>query len=153
MTKGVDTTATERQHEKQVEQQLQADVVAPAEAECKRAIAKAKGDAARIIEEGKAQAAGTQKLAESWQAAGTSAREIFLFQKLEPLLKIMAAGVPQVEVENLTVIDAQNGSNVTKMASFVEQLRQATGVDLAKVVSNLAPGESISNESFPSSQD
>lgn len=145
--------AVQTERIKQVEQQLQADVVAPAEAECKRAIAKAKGDAARIIEEGKAQAAGTQKLAESWQAAGTSAREIFLFQKLEPLLKIMAAGVPQVEVENLTVIDAQNGSNVTKMASFVEQLRQATGVDLAKVVSNLAPGESISNESFPSSQD
>jgi flotillin len=133
--------AVQNERIKQVENQLQADVVAPAEAECKRAIAKARGDAARIVEDGKAQAAGTQRLAESWKAAGASAREIFLFQKLEPLLKMMAAGVPEVEVQNLTVIDAHNGSSVTKMASFLEQLRQATGVDVSRVVGNLAAGE------------
>lgn len=139
--------AVQTERIKQVENQLQADVVAPAEAECKRAIAKARGDAARIVEDGKAQAAGTKRLAESWKTAGTSAREIFLLQKLEPLLKTMAAGVPEVEVQNLTVIDAQNGSNVTKMASFLEQLRQATGVDVAKVVGHLAAGEPTSNGS------
>ncbi|HBB36254.1 MAG TPA: flotillin family protein, partial [Cyanobacteria bacterium UBA9273] len=132
--------AVQTERIKQVEKQLQADVVAPAEAESKRAIAKAKGDAARIVEDGKAQAAGTQRLAESWKAAGTSAREIFLFQKLELLLKMMAAGVPEVEVQNLTVIDAENGSSVTKMASFLEQLRQTTGVDVAKVAGSLGVG-------------
>lgn len=137
--------AVQTERIKQVENQLQADVVAPAEADCKRAIAKARGDAARIVENGKAQAAGTQRLAESWKTAGASAREIFLFQKLEPLLKTMAAGVPEVEVENLTVIDAQNGSNVTKMASFLEQLRQATGIDVAKVVANLPPSKLTSD--------
>ena len=137
--------AVQTERIKQVENQLQADVVAPAEADCKRAIAKARGDAARIVEDGKAQAAGTQRLAESWKTAGASAREIFLFQKLEPLLKTMAAGVPEVEVENLTVIDAQNGSNVTKMASFLEQLRQATGIDVAKVVANLPPSKLTSD--------
>jgi flotillin len=128
------------QHEriKQVEQQLQADVVAPAEAECKRAIAKAKGDAARIVEDGKAQALGTQRLAESWKAAGSSAREIFLFQKLEVLLKMMASSVPEVEVQNVSVIDAKSGNNTTKMASFLEQLRQTTGVDVAELVNNVA---------------
>ncbi|MBW4592255.1 MAG: flotillin family protein [Brasilonema angustatum HA4187-MV1] len=119
---------------KQVENQLQADVVAPAEAESQRAIAKAKGDAARIVEQGKAQAAGTQYLAESWQNAGASAREIFIFQKLEPLLRMLAAGVPEVQVDNLTVIDATNGGSVPKMASFLEQLRQTTGVDVTKVI-------------------
>ncbi|MBD2250121.1 flotillin family protein [Nostoc parmelioides] len=121
----------------QVENQLQADIVAPAEAECQSAIAQAKGDAAKIIEEGKAQAAGTQRLAESWQNAGASAREIFIFQKLEPLLKMMAAGVPEVEVENLTVIDAANGGGVPKIASLIEQLRQTTGVDVAQVINQL----------------
>jgi len=140
--------AVQNERIKQVENQLQADVVAPAEAECKRAIAKARGDAARIVEDGKAQAAGTQRLAESWKAAGASAREIFLFQKLEPLLKMMAAGVPEVEVQNLTVIDAHNGSSVTKMASFLEQLRQATGVDVSRVVGNLAAGEPTSDGSL-----
>jgi flotillin len=130
--------AVQTERIKQVEQQLQADVVAPAEAECKRAIAKAKGDAARIVEDGKAQALGTQRLAESWKAAGPSAREIFLFQKLEVLLKMMASSVPEVEVQNVTVIDAKSGNNTTKMASFLEQLRQTTGVDVAELVNNVA---------------
>jgi flotillin len=143
--------AVQTERIKQVENQLQADVIAPAEAECKRAIAKAKGDAARIVEDGKAQAAGTKRLAESWKAAGASAKEIFLFQKLEPLLKTMAAGVPEVEVQNLTVIDADNGSNVTKMTSFLEQLRQASGIDVAKVVSNITAAERNSNGSLPPS--
>lgn len=121
----------------QVKQQLQADVVAPAEAQCKQEIARAKGDAASIIEDGKAQAEGTQRLAESWKAAGTNAKDIFLFQKLEILLKMMAMGVPNVEVESLTVVDGKHGSKATQIASFVEQLRQTTGVDLAQVASNL----------------
>lgn len=130
--------AVQTERIKQVEQQLQADVVAPAEAACKRAIAKAKGDAARIVEDGKAQAEGTQRLAQSWKAAGPSAREIFLFQKLDVLLKMMASSVPEVEVQNVTVIDAKNGSSVPKIASFVEQLRQATGVDVAELVNHVA---------------
>ncbi len=136
--------AVQTERIKQVEQQLQADVVAPAEAECKRAIAKAKGDAARIVEDGKAQAEGTKRLAQSWKAAGSSAREIFLFQKLEVLLKMMAASVPEIEVQNVTVIDAKSGSSVPKIASFVEQLRQTTGVDVAELANNIAGNASNS---------
>lgn len=137
---------------KQVQNQLQADVVAPAEAECKRAIAKARGDAARIVEDGKAQAEGTVRLAESWKAAGDSAREIFLFQKLEFLLKTMASGVPEVKVRNVTVIDAKDGSSATKIASFLEQLRQTTGVDVVDVVSKLARDEPARNGLLPQNQ-
>lgn len=129
--------AVQNERIKQVKQQLQADVVAPAEAQCKKAIAKAKGDAASIIEDGKAQAEGTQRLAESWKAAGANAKDIFLFQKLEILLKMMAAGVPNVEVESLTVVDGKDGNQATQIASFMEQVRQTTGVDLAQVASNL----------------
>jgi flotillin len=123
---------------KQVEQQLQADVVAPAEADCKRAIAKAKGDAASIVEDGKAKAEGIASLAESWQAAGTDAREIFVFQKLDVLMKTMVKAVPEVEVQNVTAIDAQTGSSAAKIASFLEQLHQATGMDVAKMVRHLS---------------
>ena len=129
--------AVQNERIKQVKQQLQADIVAPAEAQCKQAIAKAKGDAASIIEDGKAQAEGTQRLAESWKAAGADAKDIFLFQKLETLMKMMAAGVPNVEVESLTVIDGKDGSKATQIASFVEQLQQTTGVDLAQLANNL----------------
>ena len=129
--------AVQTERIKQVQQQLIADIIAPAEAETKRAIAKAKGDAAKIIEEGKAQAEGTRSLAESWQSAGSNAKEIFLLQKLDVLLKAMASSIPEVDVQKVTVIDANGGSNATKMAAFVEQLRQTTGVDVAEVTKGL----------------
>ena len=130
--------AVQTERIKQVKQQLQADIVAPAEAKCKQAIAKAQGDAASIIEDGKAQAEGTQRLAESWKAAGANAREIFLFQKLETLMKMMAAGVPEVEVESITVVDGKGGNQATQIASFVEQLRQTTGVDVSQIANNIS---------------
>lgn len=123
---------------KQVEQQLQADVVAPAEADCKQSIAQAQGDAARIIEDGKAQAEGTLCLAESWKKAGSSARDIFLLQKLEVLLSTLSATVPEVRVQNVTVVDTTSGGTATKTAAFLEQLRHTTGVDVAGVVQRLA---------------
>ncbi|MBF2088994.1 MAG: flotillin family protein [Synechococcales cyanobacterium K44_A2020_017] len=126
---------------KQVIQQLQADVVAPAEADCKRAIAQAQGDAASIIEDGKAQAEGTRQLAESWKMAGPNAREIFLLQKLEILLKTMSATVPPLSVQNVTVIDASQGGTVPQLASLNEQLRASTGIDLAQTVRNLTRSE------------
>lgn len=144
--------AVQSERVKQIEKQLQADVVAPAEAECESAIAKAKGDAARIVENGKAQAAGTRRLAESWQAAGPNAREIFLFQKLEVVLKTLAASVPEVEVQNVTVANSQDGNSATKTATFLEQLRQTTGVDVAAAVGRLAEGESVSGSDVTGEQ-
>ncbi|VEP18623.1 Band 7 protein [Hyella patelloides LEGE 07179] len=129
--------AVQTERIKQVKQQLQADVVAPAEAKCKQAIAIAKGDAASIIEDGKAQAEGTQRLAESWKAAGANAKEVFLFQKLETLVSMMATGVPEVEVESITVIDSNGGNQATQLASFVEQLRQTTGIDATQIAHKL----------------
>lgn len=143
--------AVQTERIKQVEQQLQADVVAPAEAQCKRAIAEAKGKASEIIEDGRAQAMGTKRLAESWKAAGPAAREIFLLQKLEPLLKTMVSTVPEVRIQNLTSIDTTNGNTAGKMASFLEQLRASTGVDVAGVVRNFGSGDSIQAQEFSSS--
>lgn len=122
---------------KQVEQRLQADVIAPAEAECKQAISQAKGNAAQILEDGKARAEGTLRLAESWRQAGPYARDIFLLQRLETLLQTLTGAVPDVTVQNVTVVDAQGGSSATKLASFIEQLRQTTGIDLAETVQAL----------------
>jgi flotillin len=122
---------------KQVEQQLQADVVAPAEAASKRAIANARGEASQIIEDGKALAEGTLRLAESWQIAGPNARDIFVLQKLEILLKTLTSTVPQINLQNVTVIDSEHSGNAIKTASFMEQLKQTTGVDVAGAVQQL----------------
>ena len=127
---------------KQVREQLQADVVAPAEANCKRAIAQAQGNAAQIIEDGKAQTEGSKRLAESWRAAGSNARDIFLLQKLEVLLKTLTATVPDVDVQNVTIVNTERGGTATKTAAFIEQLRQTTGVDVAGAVRNLTASQS-----------
>lgn len=128
--------AVQRERRNQVEQQLQADIIAPAEAACKQAQAKAKGDAASIIEDGRARAEGIRELAETWKAAGDNAREIFLFQKLETLLANLVDTVPEVDVEKVTVIDPGGGSSATKIAAFLEQLRQSTGLDLTYALQN-----------------
>ena len=125
---------------KQVTEQLKADVIAPAEAECKRAMAEAKGDAAQIIEDGKAQAEGTKQLAESWRAAGDNARDIFLLQKLEMLLKTLSATVPDVDIQNVTMIDGQTGGTAKQAIAIIEQLKQTTGLDIASAVNGLANG-------------
>lgn len=139
--------AVQQERRKQVEQQLQADVVAPADAACRRAQAEAKGDAATVLEEGKARAEGIRQLAETWKAAGDNAREIFLFQKLEPLLTSLVNTVPEIDVERVTVIDPGGGSSATKLAAFMEQLRQSTGVDVTEMVRDLSQKVSTSSKS------
>ncbi|MEM7712783.1 MAG: SPFH domain-containing protein [Cyanobacteria bacterium P01_A01_bin.68] len=141
--------AVQKERIKQVEQQLIADVIAPAEAQCERAIAQAKGDAASIIEDGKAQVDGTKKLAESWQNAGSNAREIFLLQKFDVLLKAMASSIPELEVEKVTIVDASEGSNATKMAAFIEQLRQTTGLDVPEIIQSFTANQSIKSAEAP----
>ncbi|MDR9402340.1 MAG: SPFH domain-containing protein [Halothece sp. Uz-M2-17] len=141
--------AVQRERRKQVEQQLQADVVAPAEADCQRAQAEAKGQAASIIEDGKAQAEGLRSLAKSWNAAGENAREIFLFQKLEPLLSSMVNTVPEIDVQKVTVIDPAKGGNATKLAAFTEQLRESTGIDLPGIAERMGQ----SNQSNQNSEE
>lgn len=134
--------AVQTERIKQVEQQLEADVIAPAEAQSKQAIAKAKADASSIVEDGKAKVEGIKSLAESWKYAGANAKDIFLLQKLDVLLKAMAASVPEVAVQNVTMIDAQGGTQATKMAAFIEQLRQTTGMDVTELVKRFAQGTS-----------
>lgn len=136
--------AVQRERRNQVEQQLQADVIAPAIAACQQAQARAKGEAASIVEDGRARAEGIRELATTWQAAGDHAREIFLFQKLESLLANLVATVPEVDVESITVVDPGRGGSATKLAAFMEQLKQTAGLDLTQTLQNLGNGTSSS---------
>jgi flotillin len=130
---------------KKVEQQLKADVLAPAEANCKLAIAKAQGEAAKILESGRAQAEGNRQLVESWQAAGSNAREIFILQHLDSLVSTLSAAVPEITVDNVTLIDASKGGLVTQVAGLIEQLRQTTGID----VTQMFPGSLANSSEIP----
>jgi flotillin len=134
--------AVQKERIKQVMRQLEADVIAPAEAQSKQAIAQAKGVASSITEAGKAEAAGLKSLADSWQAAGPHAKEIFLYQKLEGLLKVIVAAMPEINVDQVTVINTADTGMASKMAGFLEEFKQVSGIDLSQTLAKLPMKES-----------
>ena len=115
---------------KQVTEQLQADVVAPAESECQTLMAEAKGEAATIIEQGRSQAEGLRDLVESLKRSGDDAKRLFLLQKLEPLLTMLSDTVQPVEVEEVSLVGEKSGGSTLTIATLLKQLQQSTGLKL-----------------------
>jgi flotillin len=115
---------------KQVTQQLEADVIAPAESECETMMADAKGEAATIIEQGRSQAEGLQELVESLKRSGDDAKRLFLLQKLKPLLTMLSETVQPIEVEEVTLIGEREGQVNLSLATLLRQLQDSTGIRL-----------------------
>lgn len=122
-----------------VANQLQADVVAPAEADCAREIAIAKGGAAAILEEGAARAEGLSALVASWQQAGPDARAVYLTQRLQPLLAQLRGAVPPLEVKELRLI-GEGSRPAPSLPSLLAQVQAATGFDAARWLGERGPG-------------
>ena len=115
---------------KQVTQQLQADVIAPAESECQTMMAEAKGQAATIIEQGRSQAEGLRDLVESLKRSGDDAKRLFLLQKLEPLLTMLSDTVQPIEVEEVNLIGERQGQSNLSLATLLKQFQESTGLRL-----------------------
>ena len=115
---------------KQVTEQLQADVIAPAESECKTMMAAAKGQAATIVEQGRSQAEGLQELVESLKQSGDDAKRLFLLQKLEPLLTMLSDTVQPIEVEEVNLIGEREGQTNLSLATLLKQFQETTGLRL-----------------------
>ncbi|TVQ91909.1 MAG: flotillin family protein [Deltaproteobacteria bacterium] len=127
--------------EAQVEQtrrRLEADVIAPAHAEMEARIAEARGHAAQIIESGRATIKVLEEMIAVWKLAGDDARQIFLMQKLQPLVDAMAQTIGEVKVEKLTMLPpGETASAGRQAARLVEELKGAIGVDLPEVIDRL----------------
>ncbi len=125
----------------QVERQLEADVVAPWEAECRKMEEQARADAARIVERGRAEATALRRLVEEYKAAGDAAREVLVLQQLMPMLNAISGAKRKTTIQEWTVIGDDGGSGMAQKAvKFSEQVRAATGVDLAQVANRLGGG-------------
>src|SRR5712692_9700479 len=74
---------------------LECDVVLPAEAARLAQEARAKGEAAPLVENGKAAALALQSVAAEWKAAGKSGREVYLLQQLRSFVEAAVARVAQ----------------------------------------------------------
>ena len=122
----------------QVELQLIADVVRPAEARRDQQIAAAKADAIKIVEQGKATAQVLHDLAAQYRGQGAAGRDVLLMQKLVPVLRQVAGTIGSLKVDRLTVIGhdesaSGQGSLAGKLVNTNEQVKAATGIDVAGV--------------------
>ena len=123
----------------QVERQLDADVVQPWTAECAKMEQEARAQAASIIERGRAEADALGRLMTEYRAAGESAREVMVLQQLMPMLGAISGADRKTKIREWIVLGDDGGSDGTaqKAIRFSEQIRAATGVDLADVAGRL----------------
>lgn len=120
----------QEQRIKQITEQLQADVIAPAESECETMMAEAKGEAATIVEQGRSQAEGLRDLVESLKRSGDDAKRLFLLQKLEPLLTMLSDTVQPIVVEEVNLISEREGRSNLSLATLLKQFQESTGLRL-----------------------
>lgn len=119
--------------------QLEADVIQPAEAARREAEENAKGDAAKIVEQGQATAKVLTDIAERYTAMGRAGRDILLMQKLVPLMTKMAQSMGNLKVDRLTVLGkgGEGGGAddlAGKLINYSEQIKAATGIDVPAMV-------------------
>jgi len=121
---------------------LQADVVEPANAERTAAMARAEGEAAPILERGRASAAVLQMLYDQVKAGGDQAFAVLLAEKLPELLQTSVAAVQGVDIDRVVVLDGGSGTGVSNAVNqrvqgalgTVEAISAAVGVDIQSVL-------------------
>jgi flotillin len=123
---------------------LQADVVVPSDINREAASLAAAGRAATIAEDGRASAESLRLVADAWKAAGPSAPDMFLINKLEEITRIVVDSVGRIQLGPVQLIDGGDGQTFPRFAAAYPQavatvlrsLAETTGVD---VTSLLAP--------------
>ncbi|MBN1960240.1 MAG: flotillin family protein [Deltaproteobacteria bacterium] len=122
----------------QVRQQLEADMIQPAIAERNRMIEQAKAEAAPILEQGKASVTALEEAVASWQKAGDNARDVFLINKIEPIMRTMLDTIQSLDINQLTLLQSQtNGDLAMSAVGLNEKLKAALGIDLTSMLSNI----------------
>lgn len=121
----------------QVRRKLEADVIEPARAGMQAAIAEAIGRSSKILEEGKASAEALRAVTETWTKSGDHARDIFLLQKIDLLMKQVLETVHDVHIHQITLLpgaSSQSSPLASKLVSTSEQLKAALGVDIPQIL-------------------
>jgi flotillin len=119
----------------QTRRKLEADVVAPAQAEKLKLEAEAKGQASMIVAHGEAAASALARLGEAYKLSGPAARDALLLQKVTPVFEQLTSTLKDIKVGRLTVLGgvAQGGNTIgATVINASEQIRAATGVDLMR---------------------
>jgi len=118
---------------------LDADVVQPALARLRASEQAAKGHAAIVIERGRAEAESLKQLVEAYRA-GAGSPEIVALQSILPVLTQLTGAEHSLKIARLTILPAgaQAADGMSrKLMGANEELKAATGIDLASVAKKL----------------
>ena len=119
----------------------EADVVIPARAQKEAMELKAIGDAATIVENGKATAEAVKLMRKEWEKEDT--RELFLIQQLPDILdKVTRVVSDNLAIDKVTIVDSGNGQGMPSyvkgvtgsVVAIMEQIKNATGLDIADIL-------------------
>jgi flotillin len=121
---------------------LQVETVLPAEAAAQAQAARARGDAAPVVENGKATAEAIRMLVDEWATAGANARDIYLLQQLDVVVAAAIARVSALSVQELEVVDGGDAESLSAVASaysvsvarVLEETGRAMGIDVRALV-------------------
>jgi flotillin len=121
---------------------LQVEVVVPAEVKRDAAALDAAGAAAKIAEDGRASAESLRLVADAWKAAGPSAPDMFLINRLEEITKIVVDSVGQIQLGPVQLIDNGDGMALPRfaaayphaVATVLRALAETTGVDVTALL-------------------
>ena len=121
---------------------LQAEVVVPSDVKREAAALEAAGEAAPIAENGRASAESLRLVADAWKAAGPSAPDMFLINKLEEITRIVVDSVGQIQLGPVQLVDGGDGQTLPRLAAAYPQavatvlraLADTTGVDVTALL-------------------
>jgi len=118
----------------QVKRRLEADVIQVAEADRKAREEQARGQAAVVVERGKAEAEALKCVVEAFKGGGDAAREVLALQQVIPLLAEVSGAKRSLVVQKVSVLPeasaAEGGNTARTLLGVSEQLKAATGLDL-----------------------
>ncbi len=130
------------------EKRQRAETVVKAEAERAAKEELAKGNAARILEDGKADVDVLRQKLELWRDAGSEAEKLFLIQMLPDIIREVVGTVKDLKIDKVTVVDSGQGQGGGVPAVFsqiagstpalLESLKASTGIDVAGMLSKAA---------------
>ncbi len=120
---------------------LEADVVTPARANLESKQLEAQAEAAKIVEDGKAQVDVFRRLTDQYQLAGEDGQRIFVLNMLPELVDKIVSTVNNVSIDRVAVVDGGNSGNSggipalvaqlpAAVVSLSEQIEAATGIDI-----------------------
>lgn len=119
----------------------EADVIVPAQAEKEAMVLKAIGDAASIVEDGKATSEAVRMMRQEWEKEDT--RELFLIQQLPDILdKVTSVVSDNLAIDKVTIVDSGNGQGIPSyvkgvtgsIVAIFEQIKNATGLDIPEIL-------------------